>query len=94
MFLKEDVERVVKCVPNGERAKELLNDAYSKMIPLFLENGDKLAIYTTQEIRDQELKLIRLGGYINRQKNLIKPDSVKEDLSLSEHCCNRKRLCR
>ena len=73
IFSRGDLERVVKCIPNHEKAACLILDALNsdQITPLYHEGGGETGFYTTSEVRDEELKLVRLGGYIEKQKNLI-----------------------
>lgn len=73
VFSKKDLIRVVKCVPNSERANSLVNDAISdeRAIPLYHSDGSDTGLFTTTEVRDEEVKLLRLSSYIATQSNLI-----------------------
>jgi Ti-type conjugative transfer relaxase TraA len=102
VFNKNDLVRAVKCVPDGARANELVEDAlrHAEIIPLYQEGGASTDLYTTKLVRSEELKLMRLSSYIANQKNLVTGNSntvtpglaitkiIKEDLSLNTQQCD------
>ncbi|MEA0971258.1 putative conjugal transfer protein TraH [Candidatus Megaera venefica] len=73
IFTEKDLERAVKCIPNHEKAASLVLEALNsdQIMPLYHKGGGESGFYTITEVRDEELKLVRLGGYIANQKNLI-----------------------
>ena len=95
IFNVKDLERAVKCIPSHERAANLVLDALNsdQITALYHEGGGEAGFYTTVIVRAEELKLMRLGGYIANQKNLMARDSrlessviakiINEDESLS-----------
>ncbi len=90
VFSKKDLFRAVKCVPDQIRAEALVEDALrfdQGVVVLYHKDGSKTGFYTTAEIREEELKLMRLGNYIKEQNNLIATGMVsnliKDDESLS-----------
>ena len=95
IFSRSDLMRAVKCIPNSEKATNLVLDALNsdQITALYHEGGGEAGFYTTPEVRAEELKLMRLGGYIEKQKNLMTRDSsfeasiiskiINEDQSLS-----------
>ena len=95
IFSRGDLMRAVKCIPNSEKATNLVLDALNsdQITPLYHEGGGEAGFYTTPEVRAEELKVIRLGEYIEKQKNLMTMDSsfeasiiskiINEDQSLS-----------
>ncbi|WP_322777403.1 AAA family ATPase, partial [Candidatus Megaera venefica] len=95
IFNVKDLERAVKCIPCHERAADLVLDALNsdQITALYHEGGGESGFYTTAIVRAEELKLIRLSGYVEKQKNLMTRDSgveprviakiINEDESLS-----------
>jgi Ti-type conjugative transfer relaxase TraA len=95
IFSRGDLERAVKCIPSPEKATNLILDALNsdQITALYHEGRGEAGFYTTPEVRAEELKLMRLGGYIEKQKNLMTRDSgvepsviakiINEDQSLS-----------
>ena len=95
IFSRSDLMRAVKCIPNHEKAASLVLEALNsdQITALYHEGGGEAGFYTTPEVRAEELKLMRLGGYIEKQKNLMTRDSsfeasiiskiINEDQSLS-----------
>ena len=73
IFTKKDLMRAVKCIANSEKAVSLIHNAINsdRIVPLYQESGANTGFYTTSEVRDEELKLMRFGGYIANQKNLM-----------------------
>ena len=73
IFTEKDLMRAVKCIPNQEKAASLVLEALNsdQIMPLYHKGGGESGFYTITEVRDEELKLVRLGGYIANQKNLI-----------------------
>ena len=94
IFNQKDLMRAVKIIPDEARASKLVADALSSqtLVPLYHEGGSDSGFYTTEKIRDEELKIMRLAGYINKQKNLIASSVgndktrkiINEDHSLNE----------
>ncbi|MDP5020671.1 MAG: MobA/MobL family protein, partial [Rickettsiaceae bacterium] len=96
VFNVKDLERAVKCIPSHERAANLVLDALNsdQITALYHEGSGESGFYTTAIVRAEELKVIRLGGYIANQKNLMTRDSrlepsviakiINEDESLSD----------
>ncbi|MDA9163616.1 AAA family ATPase [Rickettsiaceae bacterium] len=79
VFSKSDLERVVKIVPDAAVRAKLVEDALASksLILLHDENGKATGSYTTNEVRSEEAKLLRLGGYINSSKNLLATGNEK-----------------
>lgn len=73
IFNQKDLMRAVKIIPDKARANKLVADVLNSqtLVPLYHEGGSDTGFYTTEKIRDEELKIMRLAGYINKQKNLI-----------------------
>lgn len=88
IFSKKDLERAVKCIPDQVTANDLVVEVLSsdKVLPLYHEGGTAAELYTTKSIRGEELKLLRLSGYINKQKNIVAAitNSSKNSASISD----------
>ena len=80
VFSQKDLNRAVKCIPDEQKAKKLIQQALSSkgLIPLYNEDGKSAGLYTTHEIRAEEAKLMRLGEYVARQDNLLYKASISE----------------
>jgi ATP-dependent exoDNAse (exonuclease V) alpha subunit len=65
-----------------------------RIVALYHENGDRAELYTTSEVREEELKILRLSGYIHAKANgpasmgdkiMVKvEDLIKKDQTLNE----------
>lgn len=80
VFRDQDLERAVKCLPEQARAQSLVLQAKQspRVISLFNLDGSAAQLYTTKEVRAEELKLLRLGRYLAQQKNLITECRLKD----------------
>ena len=99
IFTEKDLMRAVKCIPNHEKAASLVLEALNsdQIMPLYHKGGGESGFYTITEVRDEELKLMRLGGYIANQKNLMLTMGaelskiskiISEDRSLNSQQCD------
>jgi Ti-type conjugative transfer relaxase TraA len=73
VFNKGDLIRAVKCIPGAEARARLVEDAMSdkSIIPLFTPDASKVKYYTTNEVRLEEQKIMRLSGYVANTENVI-----------------------
>lgn len=99
IFTKRDIVRAVKSIPDKEAQERLVEDALSdkSIIPLFSSDGNKTKYYTTNEVRLEEQKIMRLSGYVANTENVIGKsgkifdiasnlsDNVKGGLSQEQH---------
>ena len=99
IFTEKDLMRALKCIPNQEKAASLVLEALNsdQIMPLYHKGGGESGFYTITEVRDEELKLVRLGGYIANQKNLMLTIGaelstiskiISEDRSLNSQQCD------
>jgi len=79
VFSRGDLERAVKVVPGNKLRESLVEEALTdkSLIELFDENNKSIGRFTTIDIRDEELKLLRLSGYVGDQKNILVASSLK-----------------
>ncbi len=77
VFNHADLARTVKCIPDGTRADALIKEALasSQIISLYHDDGKESGLYTTNEVREQERKLMRHATAISSMSNLT--DSEK-----------------
>ena len=84
VFSQNDLVRAVKCVSDPIIAARLVEDALTdkSIIELFDESGKPLNYYTTDGVREDELKLVRLGSYVAQMTNplLTNTPAVKENI--------------
>lgn len=79
VFTKGDLTRAVKCIPDSEARARLVEDAISdkSIIPLYREEGNKTQYFTTEAVRDEENKIVRLSQYVANENNVFTKASGK-----------------
>ena len=82
VFSKNDLMRAAKPIPDAVTADKLVEDALSdkSLVELFDESGTSTGYYTTDDVREDELKLLRLSSYVSDQKNILlamTPEAMK-----------------
>lgn len=79
VFNKDDLIRAVKSIPDQARAHQLVEEALSdkSLLELFDEGSTNTRYYTTNEVREDELKLVRLSGYVTQQSNRLSTSPLK-----------------
>jgi Ti-type conjugative transfer relaxase TraA len=78
VFKINDLKRALKLVDIDIHDK-VLSESLNSAIPLFDSSGNKTEFFTTNCVREEEQKLLRLGGYINDFKNPLIKD--KQNIS-------------
>jgi Ti-type conjugative transfer relaxase TraA len=73
VFTKGDLMRAVKYVPDLAIREGLVEDALADkaIIALYQEDGTLTPYFTTREIRIEELKILRLSGYVSGGNNVF-----------------------
>jgi len=73
VFSRNDLVRAVKCVSDPLMAGKLVEDALAdkSIMELFDESDKALSYYTTSDVREDELKLVRLSSYIAQITNSL-----------------------
>lgn len=66
VFSKGDLVRAVKIIENPVEKEKLVQQALAdkSIIELFKEDGSKTGYFTTEEIRQEEQKILRLADYV------------------------------
>jgi Ti-type conjugative transfer relaxase TraA len=79
VFNEGDLKRAVKFIPEIRNRERLVEDALANksLLQLYDDNGVKTGYYTTKEVREEETKLLRLGGYVASGKNVISMMGLK-----------------
>lgn len=74
VFSKDDLIRAVKCISNPEAKDRLIEDALSNkaVVALYNEDGTKTQYFTTDEVRREEEKILRLSGYVANLDNVFR----------------------
>ena len=80
VFTKGDLVRAVKCIPDSEARKRLIEDALSdkSIVPLYREEGNKTKYLTTEAVRAEENKIVRLSQYVANESNVFTRSAGKE----------------
>ena len=73
VFSSSDLKQAVKCIPDKETRERLVEEALAgkSVINLFTSDGRKTNLYTTNGIRAEEEKIMRLAGYVFLEKNVV-----------------------
>jgi Ti-type conjugative transfer relaxase TraA len=73
VFSSSDLKQAVKCIPDKETRERLVEEALAckSVINLFDSEGRKTNLYTTNGIRAEEEKIMRLAGYVLLEKNVV-----------------------
>ena len=79
VFTRGDLVRAVKCIPDNEARARLVEDAVSdkSIIPLYREEGNKTQYFTTEAVRAEENKIVRLSQYVANDSNVFARASGK-----------------
>lgn len=74
VFSRGDLMRAVKCVPDIAVRKRLVEDALANksIVALFKEEGTKTQYFTTNRVRSEESKVLRLSGYVANCDNVFR----------------------
>ncbi|NDA63985.1 MAG: conjugal transfer protein TraA [Chitinophagia bacterium] len=74
VFSKDDLIRAVKYISDAEVKDRLVEDALSNkaVVALYNEDGTKTQYFTTDEVRREEEKILRLSGYVANLDNIFK----------------------
>jgi len=73
VFNKNDLNRTVKFIPDIAKQERLVEEALASksLVALFDASGQAIGYYTTEEVRREETKLLRLSGYVVNIDNVI-----------------------
>lgn len=86
IFTKLDIEKAVKEIPAEVEKSKLIREVLNsdRLVKLYNEDGMDTKYYTTQEIRDEELRIVRIADKVNSQmhfNNIIKLKSAIDNLA-------------
>ncbi|WP_341788960.1 AAA family ATPase [Rickettsia endosymbiont of Lasioglossum villosulum] len=86
IFTKLDIEKAVKEIKEEAEKQKLIREILNsdRLVKLYNEDGTDTKYYTTQEIRDEELRILRIADKINSQihfNNVIKLKSAIDNLA-------------
>ena len=73
VFTRGDLVRAVKCIPDSKARGILVEDALSdkSIVPLYREEGNKTKYFTTEAVRAEENKIVRLSQYVANESNVF-----------------------
>ncbi|EER22343.1 AAA family ATPase [Rickettsia endosymbiont of Ixodes scapularis] len=86
IFTKLDIEKAVKEIQEEAEKQKLIREVLNsdRLVKLYNEDGTNTKYYTTQEIRDEELRILRIADKVNSQihfNNVIKLKSAIDNLA-------------
>ncbi|KJW03825.1 AAA domain protein [Rickettsia argasii T170-B] len=86
IFTKLDIKKAVKEIPEEAEKQKLIREVLNsdRLVKLYNEDGTDTKYYTTQEIRDEELRILRIADKVNSQihfNNVIKLKSAIDNLA-------------
>ncbi len=86
IFTKLDIEKAVKEIPEEAEKQKLIREILNsdRLIKLYNEDGTDTKYYTTIDIRDEELRIVRIADKVNSQihfNNVIKLKSAIDNLT-------------
>lgn len=81
VFNKEDLIRAAKYISPLEIKNRLVEDALShkSVVELYNEGGTKSGYFTTDEVRTEEEKILRLSGYVANLDNVFRSSDRSSD---------------
>ena len=79
VFTRGDLARTVKCISDNETRERLVEDALSdkSIVPLYREEGNETEYFTTEAVRVEENKIVRLSQYVANKSNVFAGVSSK-----------------
>ncbi|BAG41293.1 putative conjugative transfer protein TraA [Orientia tsutsugamushi str. Ikeda] len=82
IFTKQDVEKAVKDIPDLTARERLVQQVLSsnRVLELYHENGESSKYFTTTEVRDEEVRIIRIANKINDQVYYNDIYNLKSDI--------------
>ncbi|QWB86709.1 hypothetical protein JRD95_00763 [Rickettsia parkeri] len=86
IFTKLDIEKAVKEIPAEAAKQKLIREILNsdRLVKLYNEDGTDTKYYTTKDIRDEELRIVRIADKVNSQihfNNVIKLNSAIDNLA-------------
>ncbi|WP_419234815.1 AAA family ATPase [Rickettsia endosymbiont of Nabis limbatus] len=82
IFTKLDIEKAVKEIPEEAEKQKLVREVLNsdRLVKLYNEDGTDTKYYTTQNIRDEELRILRIADKINSQIHFNNVIKLKSDI--------------
>ncbi|ABV84883.1 AAA family ATPase [Rickettsia massiliae] len=86
IFTKLDIEKAVKEIKEEAAKQKLIREILNsdRLVKLYNEDGTDTKYYTTQDIRDEELRIVRIADKVNNQihfNNVVKLKSAIDNLA-------------
>jgi Ti-type conjugative transfer relaxase TraA len=85
VFDRTDLIYAAKTVPGKELREKLVDEAISSdlAVSLFTEKGVKTGYYTTEKVRAEEKKVMRMSGYVHNCDNVILKGGKKAEQAIA-----------
>ncbi|MCZ6924021.1 MAG: AAA family ATPase [Rickettsia endosymbiont of Ixodes persulcatus] len=82
IFTKLDIEKAVKEIPEEAEKQKLIREVLNsdRLVKLYNEDGTDTKYYTTIDIRDEELRIVRIANKINSQIHFNNVIKLKSDI--------------
>ncbi|XVN41385.1 MAG: AAA family ATPase [Rickettsia endosymbiont of Argas persicus] len=82
IFTELDIEKAVKEIPEGAEKQKLIREALNsdRLVKLYNEDGTDTKYYTTIDIRDEELRIVRIADKVNSQIHFNNVIKLKSDI--------------
>ncbi len=82
IFSKQDVQQAIQKVEDETIQEQVIKQvlASERLVKLYHQNGKATNYYTTTEVREEELRLLRIADKVNQQANYDNICAFKEDI--------------
>ncbi|XVN41400.1 MAG: AAA family ATPase [Rickettsia endosymbiont of Argas persicus] len=82
IFTKLDIEKAVKEIPEEAEKQKLIREVLNsdRLVKLYNEDGTDTKYYTTIDIRDEELRIVRIADKVNSQIHFNNVIKLKSDI--------------
>ncbi|WP_269763913.1 MobA/MobL family protein [Orientia tsutsugamushi] len=82
IFTKQDIEKAVKDIPDLTERGMLVQQVFSsnRILELYHDDGESSKYFTTTDVRDEEVRIIRIANKINNQVYYNDIYNLKSDI--------------
>ncbi|WP_371256048.1 MobA/MobL family protein [Rickettsia endosymbiont of Ixodes scapularis] len=83
IFTKLDLEKAVKEIPEEAAKQKLIREVLNsdRLVKLYNEDGTDTKYYTTKDILDEELRIVRIADKVNSQIHFNNVIKLKSDIA-------------
>ncbi|AFC74902.1 AAA family ATPase [Rickettsia parkeri] len=83
IFTKFDIAKAVKEIPEKEEKLKLLRDVLNsdRLIKLYNADATDTKYYTTHDVREEELRIVRIADKVNSQMHFSNVLKIKSDIA-------------